>query len=71
MVFYTDGVTDQRDPDGNEFGEERFYNLLKELSGGTATEIKGGIIRALAEFSQGTDAVDDTTVLILKWKWKM
>ena len=71
MVFYTDGVTDQRDPDGNEFGEERFYNLLKELSSGTATEIKGGIIRALADFSQGTDAVDDTTVLILKWKWKV
>jgi serine phosphatase RsbU (regulator of sigma subunit) len=68
LVFYTDGVTDQRDPDGNEFGEERFYDLLKQLSDGTATEIKGGIIRALAEFSQGTDAVDDTTVLILKWK---
>lgn len=68
LVFYTDGVTDQRDPDGNEFGEERFYELLKSLSGGTATEIKGGIIRASAEFSQGTDAVDDTTMLILKWK---
>ncbi len=68
LVFYTDGVTDQRDPSGNEFGEERFYDLLKVLSRGTATEIKGGIIRALAEFSQGTDAVDDTTVLILKWK---
>lgn len=68
LVFYTDGVTDQRDPHGNEFGEERFYNLLKDLSGGSATEIKGGIIRGLAEFSQGTDAVDDTTVLILKWK---
>jgi sigma-B regulation protein RsbU (phosphoserine phosphatase) len=68
MVFFTDGVTDQRDPHGNEFGEERFYSLLETLSRGTATEIKGGIIRALAEFSQGTDAVDDTTVLILKWK---
>jgi serine phosphatase RsbU (regulator of sigma subunit)/cytochrome b561 len=68
LVFYTDGVTDQRDPDGNEFGEERFYDLLKTLSSGTATEIKGGIIRASAEFSQGTDAVDDTTAFILKWK---
>ncbi len=68
MVLYTDGVTDQRDPGGNEFGEERFCNLLKNLNGESATEIKGGIIRALAEFSQGTDAVDDTTVLILKWK---
>ncbi|MCL4540107.1 MAG: SpoIIE family protein phosphatase [Bacteroidetes bacterium] len=68
LVFYTDGVTDQRDPGGDEFGEERFYNLLSELSSGTAEEMKGGIIRALAEFSQGTDAVDDTTVLILKWR---
>ncbi|MCL4539860.1 MAG: SpoIIE family protein phosphatase [Bacteroidetes bacterium] len=68
LVFYTDGVTDQRDPGGNEFGEERFYDLLSELSSGTAEEMKGGIIRALAEFSQGTDAVDDTTVLILKWR---
>ena len=68
LVLYTDGITDQRDPDGEEFGEERFYNLVKELSGGSPTEIKGGIIRALAEFSQGTDAVDDTTVLILKWR---
>ncbi len=68
LVFYTDGITDQRNPDGEEFGEQRFYNLLKELSGGSPTEMKGGIIRALAEFSQGTDAVDDTTVLILKWR---
>ncbi len=68
LVLYTDGVTDQRNPEGEEFGEERFYGLLKETSGGSATDIKGGIIRALAEFSQGTDAVDDTTVLILKWK---
>ncbi len=68
LVFYTDGVTDQRNPSGEEFGEERFYGLLKELGGGTPTEVKGGIIRALAEFSQGTDAVDDTTVLVLKWR---
>ncbi|HQT90630.1 MAG TPA: SpoIIE family protein phosphatase [Candidatus Kryptobacter bacterium] len=68
LVFYTDGVTDQRDPGGQEFGEQRFYDLLKETSGGSPTEIKGGIIRALAEFSQGTDAVDDTTVLVLKWR---
>lgn len=68
LVLYTDGITDQRNPGGEEFGEQRFYALLKDLSGGSATEIKGGIIRALAEFSQGTDAVDDTTVLILKWR---
>lgn len=68
LVLYTDGVTDQRNPEGEEFGEQRFYGLLKELSGGSPTEVKGGIIRALAEFSQGTDAVDDTTVLILKWR---
>lgn len=68
LVLYTDGITDQRNPSGEEFGEERFYDLLKELSGGSPTEMKGGVIRALAEFSQGTDAVDDTTVLILKWK---
>ncbi len=68
LVLYTDGITDQRDPHGEEFGEQRFYNLLKDLSGGSTTEIKGGIIRALAEFSQGTDAVDDTTVLVLKWR---
>jgi len=68
LVFYTDGVTDQRDPAGDEFGDERFYDLLKALNGRTATEIKGGIIRALAEFSQGTNAADDTTVLILRWK---
>lgn len=68
LVLYTDGVTDQRNPQGEDFGETRFYNLLMELSGGSATEIKGGIIRTLAQFSQGTDAVDDTTVLILKWR---
>ncbi len=68
LVLYTDGITDQRNPGGEDFGEQRFYDLLKELSDGSPTEIKGGIIRALAEFSQGTDAVDDTTVLILKWR---
>lgn len=68
LVLYTDGATDQRDPSGEEFGEQRFCELLTRLSCGTPTEIKGGIIRALAEHSQGTDAVDDTTVLVLKWK---
>jgi sigma-B regulation protein RsbU (phosphoserine phosphatase) len=68
LVFYTDGITDQRDQNGKEFGEERFWDLIRDLGSKSAEEIKGGVIRALAEFSQGTDPVDDTTMLILKWK---
>ncbi|MGC8652968.1 MAG: GAF domain-containing SpoIIE family protein phosphatase [Candidatus Kryptoniota bacterium] len=68
LVLYTDGITDQRNSAGEDFGEERFYALLKEARNQAVNEIKGSIIRALAEFSQGVDAVDDTTVLILKWK---
>lgn len=68
LVLYTDGIIDQRNLLGEDFGEERFYALLRETRNQTVSEIKGNIIRALAEFSQGVDAVDDTTVLILKWK---
>ena len=68
LVLYTDGITDQRNLLGEDFGEERFYILLQKVRNQAVTEVKGSIIRALAEFSHGVDAVDDTTVLILKWK---
>lgn len=64
-VFYTDGLTEARSPDGSFFGEERLLALLRSFSGLGAAEVSGGIKDAALDFSEG-DPRDDLAVLVLK-----
>ena len=54
VVLFTDGVTEARNLDDDEFGEERLVRLLAENRGSGAKEIQKKILHAAAEFSQTT-----------------
>jgi serine phosphatase RsbU (regulator of sigma subunit) len=67
LVLYTDGITDARNPGGQDFGEERLLQLVRglprELS---APETLAAISTELERFTAGAEQMDDMTLFALK-----
>src|SRR5262249_28291627 len=53
LVLYSDGVTEANNPNFDEFGEDRFIDVLKEQRNRPATQIVEAVNKALAEFAAG------------------
>ncbi len=66
VLFYTDGVTDALNAEGEEFGEERLSDLLAAQREEPAARIAESIDAALAEFSSNSVQYDDVTLVLLK-----
>ncbi len=64
VVFYTDGVTEER-REGEQFGEDRLRELLAGCTGFSATGIAERIERAVLEF-QPVAPADDLAVVVLR-----
>jgi sigma-B regulation protein RsbU (phosphoserine phosphatase) len=66
LVFYTDGVTDALNAEGEMFGDERFQRVVAAAATGTAQEILWAITGALAGFIEETEQADDVTCVVVK-----
>jgi phosphoserine phosphatase RsbU/P len=66
LVAYSDGVTEQTNPKGEEFGTVRLQEVVAQNIECSAAGIRDKIESALSAFAQGTPAVDDITLLIVK-----
>jgi sigma-B regulation protein RsbU (phosphoserine phosphatase) len=66
LVVYSDGVTETQDPEGDEFGTARLQDVIVQNLDLTASGIRDKIEAALSAFAQGTPAVDDITLVIVK-----
>ena len=64
VVLFTDGVTEAGNPGGDEFGEARLLQLLKDHRTLSAEEIQAKILAAVGEFSGGRWQ-DDATLVVL------
>jgi serine phosphatase RsbU (regulator of sigma subunit) len=64
VVFYTDGVTEER-RGGEQFGEERLRGLLASCAGLSATGIAERIERGVLEF-QPVAPADDMAVVVVR-----
>jgi serine phosphatase RsbU (regulator of sigma subunit) len=65
LVFYSDGIIEGRNPDGEDFGFDRFEQVIRDHGQGTATEIRDALLRAFADFNGQQD--DDITLLVIKF----
>jgi PAS domain S-box-containing protein len=65
LVFYTDGVTEARSPDGEFFGEERLRRLLRSCSDLDAAAIAARIKNVVLDFQDGYPR-DDLAILVLR-----
>lgn len=69
IVFFTDGVTEARSPDGTFFGADRLIDLVSRTSaGGTPPpETLRRLMHSILDH-QGGDLQDDATAVVLEWK---
>ncbi|MDU0287615.1 PP2C family protein-serine/threonine phosphatase [Saccharothrix longispora] len=68
VLFYSDGVTEARDPDGEQFGLDRLVDLIErhEAGGLPAAETLRRVVRAVLDHQDGR-LQDDATLLLLEW----
>ncbi|MCA1591372.1 MAG: SpoIIE family protein phosphatase [Acidobacteria bacterium] len=66
LVAYSDGVTETQNPKGEEFGPSRLQDVIWKNVELSAAGIRDKIEAALTQFAQGTPAVDDITLVIVK-----
>ncbi len=66
LVMYTDGITEARSVDGEEFGTERLEGLIEQHAEEPAKAIKTAILKAVYGHCEGTTQSDDLTVLVAK-----
>jgi len=66
LVAYSDGVTETQNPAGEEFGTQRLHEVVTMNVHRSAAGIRDKIEAALSAFAQGTAAVDDITLIIVK-----
>jgi serine phosphatase RsbU (regulator of sigma subunit) len=69
VLFYTDGVVDARNPDGEEFGVSRLADLLEResTSGWDPAEVLRRLVQSVLEH-HGTRLRDDASTLYVSWE---
>jgi sigma-B regulation protein RsbU (phosphoserine phosphatase) len=69
VIFYTDGVSEARNAEDEEFGEERLADLIRSFPLDlTAEEVVEGILEEFYSFLGDEEAQDDVTLMVLQVK---
>jgi sigma-B regulation protein RsbU (phosphoserine phosphatase) len=66
FVFFTDGISEARNSEHLEFGEEKLCQIIKDNIEKDVNELKEIIIETVLTFSEGQTLGDDLTLLIVK-----
>ena len=68
VIWYTDGITEARDPTAKEFGEGRLCRTFLKVAGRQPGDIRQYITTKVTEFCAGRPHDDDVTLVVLKRK---
>ena len=66
LVFYTDGIPDALNADGEEFGEGRLREIVAAHGGEPADALLAALMAALAAFTGDTEPADDVTCVVVR-----
>jgi phosphoserine phosphatase RsbU/P len=66
IVFFSDGIVDAVNADGEMFGDERLKQLLESQRQPTARSTVDSILQAVTDFQAGTAHFDDETIVVLR-----
>jgi len=68
FVFFSDGILDARNKDGDLFGRERVEEIVARAADKSADWVVDALFKAVMEYSAGEDPFDDETVVAIKVK---
>ena len=66
LICYSDGVTEQEDPDRSQFGDRRLESLVERIESRSPRDVLEMILSAVDGHSGGNRHTDDVTLVILK-----
>lgn len=66
-LLYTDGITEARNSDGEEFGYERLVELAGSIHHLKASEIQDRILSEIRAYCGKAGFEDDLTLVVVKW----
>jgi sigma-B regulation protein RsbU (phosphoserine phosphatase) len=66
LVMYSDGVTEARSPQEDEYGEDRLLDTLRKLEGSPAPVVVDAVYKDVEGFMAGATAADDITVVVAR-----
>ena len=66
VLFYTDGVTETVNPDGELYGEERLEEVATRVKSESADQICQAIYDDVITFQGEAQQFDDLTMMVLK-----
>jgi len=66
IFLSTDGIWEAFNPQGDMFGKERIYDIIRKNSSFSANEIINIILESLKRFQQGAQIEDDITLVVIK-----
>jgi sigma-B regulation protein RsbU (phosphoserine phosphatase) len=66
IFLSTDGIWEALNPQGDMFGKERIYEIIRKNSSLSASEIIEKILGSLESFQQDAQIEDDITLVVIK-----
>jgi len=66
LVAYTDGVTEARNADDQEFGEERLRAIVNVSADVRAQELSERIVQSVREWCGDVPPHDDLTLVVMR-----
>jgi hypothetical protein len=71
IILFTDGLTEQTNPQGEEYGEARLIDLLRKTKENYGCyELNSAILRDMKDFQQTEETVDDITLISILYPIK-
>lgn len=67
VVYYTDGLTEAENPQGEAYGEDRLAQIIGQAEGKNASQIREMILKDVYRFCDGCSPFDDLTMLIVRF----
>ena len=68
VVLFSDGVTEARDAQGNEYGRDRLLALLGAAAGQDVDRVLEDLMASVTQFSLEAPQADDITALVLRYR---
>jgi len=67
IVVFSDGVSEALDAEGEEFGDERLQQVVRESQHEPAATLVDRLISAVREFTRGAPQSDDITAMVVRY----
>ena len=66
IILGTDGVWEARSPNGDMFGKEHIYSIIREKAHLDSKSILNAMIESLTQFKESLSIEDDVTLVVIK-----